>query len=88
MFYTGANWPKVWTRDTAMSVQYALAWGAAGAVGKQLAAEDPGATRGSGRKTRVQAALPNSTDRIIMAWQAGRSILPRAMRNSSRPFTM
>ncbi|MCG4612022.1 hypothetical protein L0P57_13990, partial [Anaeromassilibacillus senegalensis] len=26
VFYTGANWPKVWTRDTAMSVQYALAW--------------------------------------------------------------
>ena len=25
-FYTGTNWRKVWTRDTAMSVQYSLAW--------------------------------------------------------------
>ncbi|MEE0830846.1 MAG: CBM35 domain-containing protein, partial [Longicatena sp.] len=26
VFWTGTNWKKVWTRDTAMSVQYSLSW--------------------------------------------------------------
>lgn len=26
VFWTGTNWHKVWTRDTAMAVQYSLAW--------------------------------------------------------------
>ena len=26
VFNTGTNWNYVWTRDTAMSVQYSLAW--------------------------------------------------------------
>ncbi|MBE6949544.1 MAG: carbohydrate-binding protein [Ruminococcaceae bacterium] len=26
VFWTGTNWSKVWTRDTAMSVHYSLAW--------------------------------------------------------------
>lgn len=69
VFWTGTNWHKVWTRDTAMSVQYSLAWifpeetqnsilekVIGGKETPQVWEEDTG-TGGS---------YPNSVDRIIM----------------------
>ena len=68
VFYTGTNWHKVWTRDTAISMQYILSWlfpeistncaeaKVVGADGNLTFEEDTG-TGGS---------YPVSTDRIIM----------------------
>lgn len=68
VFYTGTNWQKVWTRDTAISMQYILSWmfpeistncAEAKVVGKDgnLTFEEDTGTGGS---------YPVSTDRIIM----------------------
>ncbi len=68
VFYTGTNWHKVWTRDTAISMQYILSWmfpeistncANAKVVGKDgnLTFEEDTGTGGS---------YPVSTDRIIM----------------------
>lgn len=68
VFYTGTNWHKVWTRDTAISMQYILSWlfpdistncAKAKVVGKDgnLTFEEDTGTGGS---------YPVSTDRIIM----------------------
>ncbi len=68
VFYTGTNWHKVWTRDTAISMQYILSWlfpeistncAEAKVVGKDgnLTFEEDTGTGGS---------YPVSTDRIIM----------------------
>ncbi|MBQ2943761.1 MAG: starch-binding protein [Ruminococcus sp.] len=68
VFYTGTNWHKVWTRDTALSMQYILSWmfpeistncANAKVVGKDgnLTFEEDTGTGGS---------YPVSTDRIIM----------------------
>ncbi|MBQ1977435.1 MAG: starch-binding protein, partial [Ruminococcus sp.] len=68
VFYTGTNWHKVWTRDTAISMQYILSWmfpeistncASAKVVGKDgnLTFEEDTGTGGS---------YPVSTDRIIM----------------------
>ncbi len=68
VFYTGTNWHKVWTRDTAISMQYILSWlfpeistncANAKVVGKEgsLTFEEDTGTGGS---------YPVSTDRIIM----------------------
>ncbi len=68
VFYTGTNWAKVWTRDTAISMQYILSWlfpdistncAYAKVVGKDgnLTFEEDTGTGGS---------YPVSTDRIIM----------------------
>lgn len=68
VFYTGTGWAKVWTRDTAMSMQYILSWlfpeistncAYAKVVGKDgnLTFEEDTGTGGS---------YPVSTDRIIM----------------------
>lgn len=68
VFYTGTNWHKVWTRDTAISMQYVLSWlfpeistncAEAKVVGKDgnLTFEEDTGTGGS---------YPVSTDRIIM----------------------
>ena len=68
VFYTGTNWHKVWTRDTALSMQYVLSWlfpeistncANAKVVGKDgnLTFEEDTGTGGS---------YPVSTDRIIM----------------------
>lgn len=68
VFFTGTNWHKVWTRDTAISMQYILSWlfpemstncanaKVVGADGQKTFEEDTG-TGGS---------YPVSTDRIIM----------------------
>ena len=68
VFYTGTNWHKVWTRDTAISMQYVLSWlfpeistncanaKVVGTNGNLTFEEDTG-TGGS---------YPVSTDRIIM----------------------
>ncbi len=68
VFYTGTNWHKVWTRDTAISMQYILSWlfpeistncanaKVVGTNGNLTFEEDTG-TGGS---------YPVSTDRIIM----------------------
>ncbi|MBQ4569174.1 MAG: starch-binding protein [Ruminococcus sp.] len=68
VFYTGTNWHKVWTRDTAISMQYILSWlfpeisencadaKVVGTNGNYVFEEDTG-TGGS---------YPVSTDRIIM----------------------
>ena len=68
VFYTGTGWAKVWTRDTAMSMQYILSWlfpeistncayaKVVGTDGNLTFEEDTG-TGGS---------YPVSTDRIIM----------------------
>lgn len=69
VFWTGTNWHKVWTRDTAMAVQYSLAWIfpeetknsilekiIGGTTTPQIWEEDTG-TGGS---------YPSSIDRIIM----------------------
>ncbi len=68
VFYTGTNWHKVWTRDTAISMQYILSWlfpeistncAEAKVVGKDgnLTFEEDTGTGGS---------YPVSTDRMIM----------------------
>lgn len=68
VFYTGTNWQKVWTRDTAISMQYILSWlfpdistncAKAKVVGENgtLTFEEDTGTGGS---------YPVSTDRIIM----------------------
>lgn len=68
VFYTGTNWQKVWTRDTAISMQYILSWlfpeistncAKAKVVGKDgnLTFEEDTGTGGS---------YPVSTDRMIM----------------------
>ncbi len=68
VFYTGTNWHKVWTRDTAISMQYVLSWlfpeistncAEAKVVGKDgnLTFEEDTGTGGS---------YPVSTDRMIM----------------------
>lgn len=69
VFWTGSSWGKVWTRDTAMSVQYSLAWAfpeesknsllekVIGAEGNPQIWEEDTGTGGS---------YPNSDDRIIM----------------------
>ena len=68
VFYTGTNWHKVWTRDTAISMQYILSWmfpeistncAEAKVVGNDgnLTFEEDTGTGGS---------YPVSTDRIIM----------------------
>ncbi|MDO5123053.1 MAG: starch-binding protein [Eubacteriales bacterium] len=68
VFYTGTNWQKVWTRDTAISMQYVLSWlfpeistncARAKVVGKDghLTFEEDTGTGGS---------YPVSTDRMIM----------------------
>ncbi len=68
VFYTGTNWHKVWTRDTAISMQYILSWlfpeistncaeaKVVGTDGNLTFEEDTG-TGGS---------YPVSTDRMIM----------------------
>ena len=67
VFYTGANWPKVWTRDTAMSVQYALAWALPEQSGNSLLQKIQGDPREWTEDTGTGGSYPNSTDRIIMA---------------------
>ncbi len=67
VFYTGANWPKVWTRDTAMSVQYALAWALPEQSRNSLLQKIQGDPREWTEDTGTGGSYPNSTDRIIMA---------------------
>lgn len=69
VFWTGTNWHKVWTRDTAMAVQYSLAWifpeetknsileKIIGGNGSPQVWEEDTGTGGS---------YPSSVDRIIM----------------------
>ena len=67
VFRTGTNWNKVWTRDTAMAVQYSLAW-IYPVESRNCALEKIVGEEGSltyEEDTGTGGSYPVSTDRII-----------------------
>ena len=67
VFNTGANWNKVWTRDTAMSVQYSLGWVFPEQSRNSLLQKIQGDPKEWVEDTGTGGSYPSSTDRIIMA---------------------
>ena len=69
VFWTGTNWHKVWTRDTAMSVQYSLAWIFPEETKNSILEKIVGGTENPRvweEDTGTGGSYPNSVDRIIM----------------------
>lgn len=69
VFWTGTNWSKVWTRDTAMSVQYSLAWIFPEETKNSIMEKIIGGTdspRVWEEDTGTGGSYPSSIDRIIM----------------------
>ena len=75
VFNTGANWNKVWTRDTAMSVQYSLAWAFPEQSGNSLLQKIQGDPQEWVEDTGTGGSYPASTDRIILAMAAWETYL-------------
>ncbi|WP_197068358.1 DUF7402 domain-containing protein [Candidatus Soleaferrea massiliensis] len=67
VFYTGANWSKVWNRDTAISVQYSLAWAFPQISKNSMLEKIIGDPKELVEDTGTGGSYPTSTDRIIMA---------------------
>ncbi len=68
VFYTGTNWHKVWTRDTAISMQYILSW-LFPDISENCAEAKVVGTNGNltfEEDTGTGGSYPVSTDRIIM----------------------
>lgn len=69
VFWTGTNWHKVWTRDTAMSVQYSLAWIFPEETKNSIMEKIIGGTDSPlvwEEDTGTGGSYPSSIDRIIM----------------------
>lgn len=69
VFWTGTNWHKVWTRDTAMAVQYSLAWVFPKETKNSILEKVIGGTDNPQiweEDTGTGGSYPNSIDRIIM----------------------
>ncbi|MEG0664222.1 MAG: hypothetical protein RR483_03900, partial [Clostridia bacterium] len=72
VFWTGANWGGVWTRDVAMSIQYSLAWQFAeeskNSIKEKVVSdkENPGKDVIE-QDTGTGGSYPCSVDKIIMA---------------------
>ncbi len=69
VFWTGTNWSKVWTRDTAMSVQYSLAWVFPEETKNSIREKIIGGTDSPKvweEDTGTGGSYPSSVDRIIM----------------------
>lgn len=69
VFWTGTNWHKVWTRDTAMSVQYSLAWVFPEETKNSILEKVIGGKETPQvweQDTGTGGSYPNSVDRIIM----------------------
>lgn len=69
VFWTGTNWSKVWTRDTAMSVQYSLAWIFPEETKNSILEKVIGGTENPRiweENTGTGGSYPSSIDRIIM----------------------
>ena len=69
VFWTGTNWSKVWTRDTAMSVQYSLAWVFPEETKNSIREKIIGGTDSPKvweEDTGTGGSYPSSIDRIIM----------------------
>lgn len=69
VFHTGANWRKVWSRDTAISVQYSLAWAFPTQTKNSLLEKIIGGTTCPKiweEDTGTGGSYPTSDDRVIL----------------------
>lgn len=69
VFWTGTNWHKVWTRDTAMAVQYSLAWVFPEETKNSILEKVIGGSENPRiweEDTGTGGSYPSSIDRIIM----------------------